>query len=80
VSTFTASDFSRTFPTNSQGSDHGWGSHYMVMGGAVVGGATCREERLGKRVPSCAVSRRGRTRRAIRGAGRRVGTWRPLPR
>jgi uncharacterized protein (DUF1501 family) len=37
VTTFTASDFSRTFPTNSQGSDHGWGSHHMVMGGAVNG-------------------------------------------
>jgi uncharacterized protein (DUF1501 family) len=40
VTTFTASDFSRTFPTNSQGSDHGWGSHHMVMGGAVNGGQT----------------------------------------
>jgi uncharacterized protein (DUF1501 family) len=37
VTTFTASDFSRTFPTNSQGSDHGWGSHHIVMGGAVNG-------------------------------------------
>jgi uncharacterized protein (DUF1501 family) len=37
VTTFTASDFSRTFPTNSQGSDHGWGSHHLVMGGAVNG-------------------------------------------
>ena len=35
VTTFTASDFSRTLPTNSQGSDHGWGSHHLVMGGAV---------------------------------------------
>ncbi|MBE2282051.1 MAG: DUF1501 domain-containing protein [Prosthecobacter sp.] len=40
VTTFTASDFSRTFPTNSQGSDHGWGSHHFVMGGAVKGGQT----------------------------------------
>jgi uncharacterized protein (DUF1501 family) len=40
VTTFTASDFSRTFPTNSQGSDHGWGSHHIVMGGAVNGGRT----------------------------------------
>ena len=39
VTTFTASDFSRTFPTNSQGSDHGWGSHHIVVGGAVNGGA-----------------------------------------
>jgi len=40
VTTFTASDFSRTLPTNSQGSDHGWGSHHVVMGGAVIGGQT----------------------------------------
>lgn len=40
VTAFTASDFGRTFPTNSQGSDHGWGSHCMVMGGAVNGHRT----------------------------------------
>ncbi len=40
VTTFTASDFSRTFPTNSQGSDHGWGSHHLIMGGSVKGGHT----------------------------------------
>ncbi len=40
VTTFTASDFSRTFPTNSQGSDHGWGAHHLVMGGAVNRWAT----------------------------------------
>jgi uncharacterized protein (DUF1501 family) len=40
VTTFTASDFSRTFPTNSQGSDHGWGAHHIIMGGAVNGGET----------------------------------------
>ena len=40
VTTFTTSDFSRTFPTNSQGSDHGWGSHHMIMGGAVKGKQT----------------------------------------
>ena len=38
VTTFTASDFGRTFPTNGNGSDHGWGSHQFVMGGAVRGG------------------------------------------
>jgi uncharacterized protein (DUF1501 family) len=38
VTAFTASDFSRTFPSNSQGSDHGWGSHHIVVGGAVDGG------------------------------------------
>jgi uncharacterized protein (DUF1501 family) len=40
VTTFTASDFARTLPTNSQGSDHGWGAHHIVIGGAVNGGAT----------------------------------------
>lgn len=37
VTTFTASDFGRTLPTNGAGSDHGWGSHQFVMGGAVRG-------------------------------------------
>lgn len=37
VTTFTASDFSRTFNTNGDGSDHGWGSHHLIMGGAVQG-------------------------------------------
>jgi uncharacterized protein (DUF1501 family) len=34
VTTFTASDFGRTFPSNGQGSDHGWGSHHLIVGGA----------------------------------------------
>ena len=39
VTTFTESDFSRTFlPTSGLGSDHGWGSHHLVLGGAVQGG------------------------------------------
>jgi uncharacterized protein (DUF1501 family) len=38
VTTFTASDFGRTLASNGDGSDHGWGSHHMVMGGAVDGG------------------------------------------
>ena len=37
VTAFTASDFGRTFPCNGQGSDHGWGSHHVIMGGAVKG-------------------------------------------
>lgn len=39
VTTFTASDFGRTMSSNGDGSDHGWGSHHFVMGGAVKGGA-----------------------------------------
>jgi uncharacterized protein (DUF1501 family) len=38
VTTFTASDFGRTFTTNGDGTDHGWGAHQFVMGGAVRGG------------------------------------------
>jgi uncharacterized protein (DUF1501 family) len=40
VTSFTASDFGRTFPTNGQGSDHGWGNHQMIIGGAVRGQRT----------------------------------------
>ncbi len=40
VTSFTASDFGRTFPSNGQGSDHGWGSHHLVLGGAVKGQKT----------------------------------------
>jgi uncharacterized protein (DUF1501 family) len=39
VTSFTMSDFSRTFQPNSNtGSDHAWGSHHIVLGGAVNGG------------------------------------------
>jgi uncharacterized protein (DUF1501 family) len=40
VTCFTASDFGRTFPSNGQGSDHGWGSHHLILGGAVKGQRT----------------------------------------
>lgn len=40
VTSFTVSDFTRTFPCNGFGSDHGWGGHHLVCGGAVKGGAT----------------------------------------
>jgi uncharacterized protein (DUF1501 family) len=39
VTTFTLSDFARTFQPNSNaGTDHAWGGHHFVMGGAVQGG------------------------------------------
>ncbi|MFZ6721014.1 DUF1501 domain-containing protein [Undibacterium sp. Ji49W] len=37
VTMFTASDFGRTFTSNGDGTDHGWGSHHFVIGGAVKG-------------------------------------------
>lgn len=39
VTAFTASDFGRTLTSNNDGSDHGWGGHQFVMGGAVRGRA-----------------------------------------
>jgi uncharacterized protein (DUF1501 family) len=39
VTAFTASDFGRTLSSNGDGSDHGWGSHHLVLGGAVKGKA-----------------------------------------
>ena len=38
VTLFTGSDFGRTLTSNGDGSDHGWGSHHFVVGGAVRGG------------------------------------------
>jgi uncharacterized protein (DUF1501 family) len=38
VTAFTASDFGRTLTSNGDGSDHGWGSHHFLLGGAVRGG------------------------------------------
>jgi len=38
VTAFTASDFGRTLDSNGEGSDHGWGAHHFVVGGAVKGG------------------------------------------
>jgi hypothetical protein len=38
VTTFTASDFARSFTTNGDGTDHAWGGHHSIMGGAVNGG------------------------------------------
>ncbi|MDR3458097.1 MAG: DUF1501 domain-containing protein [Verrucomicrobiae bacterium] len=57
VTAFTASDFGRTFPSNGQGSDHGWGSHHLICGGA---GATSSGSVLGGRTygtfPTLAVN------------------------
>jgi uncharacterized protein (DUF1501 family) len=40
VTTFTLSEFSRTFqPGSNGGTDHAWGGHQLMMGGAVKGNA-----------------------------------------
>lgn len=38
VTTFTLSEFGRSLTSNGDGTDHAWGSHHLVMGGAVSGG------------------------------------------
>jgi uncharacterized protein (DUF1501 family) len=38
VTLFTGSDFNRTYRSNGKGSDHAWGGHHLVVGGAVDGG------------------------------------------
>ena len=38
VTTFTQSEFGRSLQPSGSGSDHGWGSHHLVLGGAVRGG------------------------------------------
>ncbi len=37
VTLFTASEFGRTLASNGDGTDHGWGAHHFVSGGAVKG-------------------------------------------
>lgn len=37
VTLFSAADFGRTLTSNGDGSDHGWGNHHFVVGGAVRG-------------------------------------------
>jgi uncharacterized protein (DUF1501 family) len=38
VTTFTTSEFGRTLSSNGDGSDHGWGGHQLIVGGAVNSG------------------------------------------
>ncbi|MBP2276908.1 MULTISPECIES: DUF1501 domain-containing protein [Sphingomonas] len=66
VTTFTASDFGRTLVSNSDGSDHGWGSMHFVMGDAVrgqrfygtppaIGNGTVDDVGQGRLLPTMAV-------------------------
>ena len=50
VTTFTASDFGRTLSINGDGSDHGWGGHHFIVGGAVKG------RQIYGKVPTVAVN------------------------
>jgi uncharacterized protein (DUF1501 family) len=72
VTSFTMSDFGRTLNSNGKGSDHGWGGHQLVMGGAVTGGAlygtfptvatgTTTDVGQGRLLPTTAIEEYGAT-------------------
>jgi len=60
VTTFTESDFSRTFKTGGTGTgtgtDHAWGSHHFVMGDAVKGGDFYFDPAQGSGYPTLALA------------------------
>ena len=72
VTTFTASDFGRTLTCNTDGTDHGWGSHHFVVGGAVkgsdmygqypvVGANQANDVGAGRLIPTTSVDQYGGT-------------------
>src|SRR6202020_2659163 len=72
VTLFTVSDFGRTLTANSDGTDHGWGSHHLVAGGGVagqniygtylgVGAAAGNDVGAGRLIPTTAVEPHGGT-------------------
>lgn len=74
VVTFTASDFGRTLSGNGDGSDHGWGGHHFVMGGAVQGGTVYGlPPQLGDKAPNL-VQRGAVQTYADNGRGRLIPT------
>jgi len=86
VTTFTASDFGRTLTVNGDGSDHGWGGHYLAMGGAVNGqqvygkqpsyitGADDDTGDKGRLIPSLSINQFGATLGSWMGLGRQRST------
>jgi uncharacterized protein (DUF1501 family) len=70
VTTFTMSDFGRTLVSNPSGTDHGWGGHSFVLGGAVNGGRAVaplppsevehdQDFRRGALIPTLAIEQMG---------------------
>ncbi len=74
VTTMTMSDFGRTMKSNGQGSDHGWGGHYFVLGGKVKGGKV-----LGAQASGAADTNYFPMASQLAGQGLDVGEGRLLP-
>ncbi|MBW8845675.1 MAG: DUF1501 domain-containing protein [Burkholderiales bacterium] len=55
VTLFSASDFGRTFASNGSGTDHAWGNHHFVVGGAARGTGSGNGSKLLGRMPDLTV-------------------------